>query len=294
MTEVLAVIGGSGLYEVPGLEIVDRLAVDTPYGSPSEEILRGRLDGTSLLFLPRHGRGHRLAPHAINYRANVCALKILGATQVLSVSAVGSMREEVRPGDLLVVDQFVDLTRRRVSTFFDEGATAHVAFADPVCASLASTVFEVARAVVSDVTAAPEGRRATVHPRGTYVCIDGPQFSTRAESAIYRSWGVDVIGMTNMPEAKLAREACLPYATLALVTDYDCWHETDGPVDIQRVLALLRSMIGHAREVVSRLAPRLPPASASPASRALDGAVMTAAEHMSPATRQRLGWLLPH
>ena len=289
MSEVLAVIGGSGLYEVPGLEIIDRHLVDTPYGPPSDEVLRGRLEGHTILFLPRHGVGHRLAPHAINYRANICALKKLGATQLLSVSAVGSMRLEIRPGDLLVVDQFIDLTKRRASTFFDEGATAHVSFGDPVCTALAGAVAEAAAGVLSEL---PENERPTLHRRGTYVCIEGPQFSTRAESQLYRSWGVDVIGMTNLPEAKLAREACLPYATLALVTDYDCWHETEGPVEIQAILALLRTMVGHAKQTITRLAPRLPRASDSPAFGALDGAVMTAPEDMDPTVRASLTWLL--
>lgn len=287
MKEVLAVIGGSGLYALPGLTIVERHAVETPYGPPSDVVIRGEIDGATLLFLPRHGAGHRHPPHAINYRANVCALKQLGATQVLSVSAVGSMRETIRPGDLLVVDQFIDATRRRVSTFFDDGATAHVAFADPVCAALAGRVAEVAAEVLADLPEPP-----ALHRRGTYVCIDGPQFSTRAESAVYRSFGADVIGMTNLPEAKLAREACLPYATLALVTDYDCWHESEAPVDIQAVIALLRSMVGLAQRVVAKLAPRVPPSTDSPATRALEGAVMTSADQMEPAVRERLRWLL--
>src|SRR5580658_6568994 len=199
--DTLAVIGGSGLYDFDGFTDVEEIAVETPFGPPSDRIVRGRLGETTLLFLPRHGRGHRLAPHEIPFRANVCALKKLGATHLVSVSAVGSMKEEIAPGDLVVVDQFVDLTKRRISTFFDEEIAAHITFADPVCHDLAESL-----------AAAANTTGAKVHRGGTYVCIEGPQFSTRAESLIYRSWGVSVIGMTALPEAKLAREAELPYA----------------------------------------------------------------------------------
>ncbi|HSO00602.1 MAG TPA: S-methyl-5'-thioadenosine phosphorylase [Candidatus Nanopelagicales bacterium] len=278
----LAIIGGSGLYEMDWLEDVEEVSVATPYGLPSDSILRGRVKGedAAVLFLPRHGRGHRFSPSTINYRANICALKMLGATHVLSVSAVGSMREEIAPGDLVVVDQFIDLTRRRASTFFDEGIVAHVAFADPVCPIMAEAVHESARATA-----------ARVHRGGTYVCIEGPQFSTRAESLVYRSFGVHVIGMTNMPEAKLAREAELPYATLALVTDYDCWHATEEAVHVDAVLTVLNRNVGHAREVARALAHRLPDVSSSPARDALKRAIITAPQAISPDARARLNWL---
>jgi len=287
--ETLAVIGGSGLYDVPGLHDVERVAVDTPYGPPSDEIVRGRIGERTLLFLPRHGRGHRLAPHVIPYRANVCALKMLGATQVVSVSAVGSMRESIAPGDLVVVDQFIDMTKRRVSSFFDGGATAHVSFADPVCPQLAASLHETTAAVLGDL---PEERRPKLHRGGTYVCMEGPQFSTRAESRLYRQWGVDVIGMTNLPEAKLAREAELPYATLALATDYDCWHESEEDVDVGAIIALLQKMVNEARDVVARLVETLPDHRQSPAARALDGCVMTRWDDMAIEARNDLSWLL--
>jgi len=283
MSGTLAVIGGSGLYVVDDLESVEEVWVPTPYGAPSDAILRGRVKGTdtTLLFLSRHGRGHRVSPSDINYRANICALKLLGATHLLSVSAVGSMREEIAPGDLVVIDQLIDLTKRRASTFFDGGIAAHVSFADPICPILAAAVYDAATST-----------GAKVHRGGTYVCIEGPQFSTRAESRVYRSWGVSVIGMTNLPEAKLAREAEIPYATLALSTDYDCWHDTEADVSVDAVIAVLKRNVGHAKDTARRLAATLPDVSASPATRALDGAVMTAADRIPVEVRSRLEWLL--
>jgi 5'-methylthioadenosine phosphorylase len=287
---VLGVLGGSGLYDLDGLDDPVEVDVDTPYGPPSDKVLRARLGDTALLFLPRHGRGHRIPPHAINYRANVCAMKKLGATHLASVSATGSMKEHIAPGDLVVVSQFVDLTRRRASSFFDEGAAAHVAFSDPVCPLLSAALHRAAEEVAAAARA--RGGRTRVHEGATYLCIEGPQFSTRAESAVYRSWGVDVIGMTNMPEAKLAREAELPYATLALATDYDCWHASEGPVDVAAVVARLGTMVALARDTVRRLAGRLPDASASPAAHALREAVMTAPDRIPAEARARLAWLL--
>jgi 5'-methylthioadenosine phosphorylase len=278
---VLAVIGGSGLYEIEGLTEVEELRVDTPFGPPSDVIVRGRLDQTKLLFLPRHGRGHRIAPHQIDFRANVCAMKKLGATHLVSVSAVGSMKEEIAPGDFVVVDQFIDLTKRRVSTFFEDGLVGHVGFADPVCEDLATSL-----------AGAAQRAGARVHKGGTYVCIEGPQFSTRAESRLYRSWGVSVIGMTGMPEAKLAREAELPYALLALATDYDCWHETEEDVTVEAVIAILRSNVATARRAVGELARGLPDPSKSGASGALGAALMTARDQIPPETLSRLSWLV--
>jgi 5'-methylthioadenosine phosphorylase len=283
MGYTLGVIGGSGLYEIDGVTGVEELRVHTPYGAPSDVIVKARLGDTGLLFLPRHGRGHRVPPSDINVRANIAALKMLGATHVVSISAVGSMREEIAPGDLVAVDQFIDLTKRRISTFFDQGVVAHVSFADPVCLQLQRALVDAARAVSG----------AKVHGRGTYVCIEGPQFSTRAESNLYRSWGVDVIGMTAMPEAKLAREAELPYATLALSTDYDCWHEVHGEVSVEAVLAVLGRNIAAARRTVAALAASLPDPAASAASRALEGAVMTSADVIPFEARARLSWLRP-
>ena len=277
----LAIIGGSGLYELSGLAGVEELAVDTPYGPPSDKVVRGHIGETTLLFLPRHGKGHRTPPSAINYRANVCAMKKLGASHLVSVSAVGSMKEQIAPGDLVIVDQFIDLTRRRISTFFDAGVAAHVGFADPVCPLLAEAT-----------AAAGEKVGAKVHRGGTYVCIEGPQFSTRAESQLFRSWGVSVIGMTNMPEAKLAREAELPYATIAIATDYDCWHASEQDVSVEAVIAVLNESIAVTRRLLVELAKSLPDPAKSPASRALAAAILTDRSLISKATRDELAWLL--
>ncbi len=287
---LLGVIGGSGLYDIPGVVEIGRRAVDTPYGAPSDVLVHARLEESDheLLFLPRHGRGHRIPPHAINYRANICALKKAGATHVLSISATGSMKEHIVPGDLVVVDQFIDLTKRRPSTFFDGGAAAHVAFADPVCPLLAEALHRAAE----EVLARAAEPRPSLHRGGTYVCIEGPQFSTRAESLVYRSWGVDLVGMTNMPEAKLAREAELPYATLGLATDYDCWHDAEEAVDVAAVIARLRGMVGHAGAIVKALCRSLPDPAESPAARALAGAIMTAPEAMTSDKRAELSWLM--
>ncbi len=281
MEHVLGVVGGSGIYAMAGLSDVREERVSTPFGDPSDAVTSGRLGGTRLLFLPRHGREHRVPPHAINYRANVCALKKLGATHVVSLSAVGSMREEIAPGDVVIVDQYIDLTKRRASTFFEDGIAAHVSFGDPVCAVTARALSAAARRA-----------GARTHDGGTYVCMEGPQFSTRAESRLYRSWDVSVIGMTAMPEAKLAREAELAYATLALATDYDCWHETEQEVSVEAVIAVLRQNASLAKDVVAELAKALPDLEPSPAHAALEFAVITARDAISPEARERLGWLI--
>ncbi len=279
MGHTLAVLGGSGLYEMDGLTDKTELTQDTPFGAPSDKIVRGKLGDTTLLFLPRHGRGHRVPPHAINYRANIAALKLAGATHLVSVSAVGSMKEEIEPTHLVCVDQFIDLTKKRASTFFDEAA-AHVSFADPVCRDLAEALAQ-----------ASSRAGAKVHKGGTYVCIDGPQFSTRAESLVYRSWGVSVIGMTAMPEAKLAREAELPYATLALATDYDCWHESAEPVTVEAVVATMKTNVIAAKRAIAELARTLPDPKKSPASTALAGAVMSHDQGVTTEARAKLSWL---
>ena len=281
MTYVLGVLGGSGLYEMDGLTGVSELSIETPYGSPSDVIVKGTLGGTTMLFLPRHGRGHRVPPHQINYRANVCALKKAGATHLVSVSAVGSMREEIVPGHLVVPDQFIDLTKKRVTTFFEDGVAGHVPFADPTCALLTTAI-----------GAAGEKAGATVHHGGTYVCMEGPQFSTRAESRLYRTWGVSVIGMTSMPEAKLAREAELPFATLALATDYDCWHDAHDDVTVEQVVATMKKNVVIAKKALGELAANLPDPSKSIAAKAARGAIMTADAALSADVRARLSWLL--
>ena len=248
MKHVLAVLGGSGLYEMDGLRDIAELEVDTPYGRPSDVVVRGTLGGTTMLFLPRHGRGHKVPPHQINFRANVCALKKAGATHLVSISAVGSMREEIVPGHLVVPDQFIDLTKRRITTFFEDGIVGHVPFADPTCTVLGAALAEAATRA-----------GATVHRGGTYLCMEGPQFSTRAESRLYRTWGVSVIGMTAMPEAKLAREAELPYAIVAMVTDYDCWHPGHDHVTVDQVVKILNGNADNARKLLKALAPLLGP-----------------------------------
>jgi 5'-methylthioadenosine phosphorylase len=277
----LGVIGGSGLYDVEGLTDVGEHVVDTPYGKPSDVVVSGKLGETRMLFLPRHGRGHRIAPHAINFRANIAALKILGATHLVTVSAVGSMREAIAPGHLVVADQFIDLTKRRVSTFFDEGVVCHVAFSDPVCEGLAAAL-----------AGAAESAGAVVHRGGTYICIEGPAFSTRAESLLYRSWGVSVIGMTAMPEARLAREAELPYAVLALATDYDCWHASEAAVDVAAVVATLQKNVSLAKQTLAALARTLPDPEKSRAVGAARAGIMTHDSAVDPAARKRLDWLL--
>jgi 5'-methylthioadenosine phosphorylase len=282
MSYTLGVLGGSGLYEMDGLRDVTEIEVDTPFGRPSDVLVKGTLaNGTTLLFLPRHGRGHKVPPHAINYRANVCALKKAGATHLVSVSAVGSMKEEIAPGHLVVPDQFIDLTKKRTTTFFEDGIVGHVPFADPVCKLLAGAIAD-----------ASDRAGARVHRGGVYVCMEGPQFSTRAESRVYRTWGVSVIGMTSMPEAKLAREAELPFATLALATDYDCWHDGHDAVTVEQVVATMKTNVSFAKKALAELATALPDPSKSIAHRATRGAIMTAPNAVSPDARARLGWLL--
>jgi 5'-methylthioadenosine phosphorylase len=281
MSEVqrtLGVIGGSGLYELEHLTDVDEIEMTTPFGAPSDAIIAGTLGSTRMLFLPRHGRGHRVPPHRINYRANVLALKMAGAEQILSVSAVGSMKDDIHPGDMVVVDQFIDRTRHRVDTFFDDdGVVAHVEFAEPIDVQLASAL-----------TGAAKRAGATVHEGGVYLCMEGPQFSTQAESQLYRTWGVSVIGMTNFPEARLAREAELPYATLAMATDYDCWHEGHDAVTVEAVIAVMQGNVAKAKEIIVELARAVPDPSGRPATSALAGAIISNPDSISQATRDKL------
>jgi 5'-methylthioadenosine phosphorylase len=277
---VLGIIGGSGLYQIEGLSRTRWERVESPFGAPSDALLFGELEGVDVVFLPRHGRGHVLSPSAINYRANIDALKRAGATDVLSVSACGSLRQELAPGHFVFVDQFIDRTFAREKTFFDAGIVAHVSMAHPVCPKLVDALTRAAQA---------EG---ITHTRGgTYLVMEGPQFSTLAESNLYRSWGCDVIGMTNMPEAKLAREAELPYATIAMVTDYDCWHPDHDHVDVATIIRVLQENVAHARALLRRVVPLLgPQRSPSPAfvERALDTAIITAPEARDPKAAARL------
>jgi len=260
----LGVIGGSGLYQMAGLADVREERVRTPFGDPSDAYLVGRIDGRPLIFLARHGRGHRLLPGEINFRANPYGFKTLGVERLVSVSAVGSMKESLAPLDVVLPDQFIDWTRHRPSTFFGDGLVAHVSLADPVCNELRA---EVARAAA--------GIKVRLHDGGTYLCIEGPQFSTRAESRLYRTFGVDVIGMTNVQEAKLAREAEICYATMAMVTDYDCWHEEEAAVTVAEVVARLNENAAHAQAIVKALLAALPEARSCGCAGALDNAVLT-------------------
>lgn len=244
---VIGVIGGSGLYEIDGLTDVREVSLKTPFGPPSDSYIVGTLGEAQMVFLPRHGRGHRLLPSEVNYRANIYGMKKLGVERIISVSAVGSMKEEIVPGDIVIPDQFFDRTQgKRASTFFGQGVVGHVQFADPVCPDLSGLLATAARSV-----------GATVHQGGTYICIEGPNFSTRAESNIYRSWGVDIIGMTNLPESRLAREAEICYGTVALATDYDCWHEGHDDVSVDAVIAIIRQNVATARQIIKTAAEKI-------------------------------------
>jgi 5'-methylthioadenosine phosphorylase len=287
----IAVIGGSGFYDFPDLEGRREVELETPFGPPSDAIVTGRLEGRAVAFLPRHGRGHRHLPGGVPYRANIFALKRLGVRWIIAVSACGSMREEIAPLDVVIPDQLFDRTRTRPGTFFDqEGAVAHTGFADPFCPVLGD---------VLQGAGAQTGVR--VHRGGTYICIEGPQFSTRAESRIYRQWGVDVIGMTAIPEARLAREAEIHYATLAFVTDYDVWHESEAEVSVELVLRNLLANVEMGRRMIRAALPAIPEAGAEgapeggprcPCPTALDGAIITARERIPAALRQRLAPLV--
>lgn len=277
----LGVIGGSGLYEMPGLEGAHEVRVKTPFGDPSDALVIGTLEGVEIAFLPRHGRGHRLLPSEINFRANIFALKTLGVEFVLGVGAVGSLQKEIRPGDVVVPDQFIDRTRGRKSTFFGEGIVAHVGFADPVCAVLSGAIAEAAH---------EDG--AYVHKGGTYVCMEGPMFSSRAESNLYRQWGAQIIGMTNLTEAKLAREAELCFATLALSTDYDCWNVGAASVEIGEVLRILKENTARAQRIVRGVAKRLPEERDCPCGSALAHAIITDPKRIPARTRRTLAPLV--
>ena len=279
--KVIGVIGGSGIYDLPGLEDVQEISVDTPFGAPSDPYITGRLGDAKLVFLSRHGKGHRVLPHEINYRANIFGMKTLGVDWMISLSAVGSMKTEIRPGDMVIVDQFFDRTNGRASTFFGDGIAAHVGFGDPVSPVLAGALYDAAVAEMA-------GTDVTVHRGGTYIVMNGPQFSTRAESNIYRGWGVDVIGMTAMPEAKLAREAEISYAAVALATDYDCWHEGEEDVSVEAVIAVVQRNATNARKVLAATISRVPSEHSCIAANALEGAIMTSPSAVPAATRERL------
>ncbi len=278
---VIGVIGGSGLYEIDGLEGAEEIKVETPWGVPSDNLVKGRVGDVEFVFLPRHGKGHRLTPTTVPYRANIDALKRVGCTDVLSVSACGSLQEQYAPGQFVIVDQFIDRTFAREKSFFGPGMVAHVSVADPVCARLSALAGDAADAA-----------GAIVHRGSTYLAMEGPQFSSRAESHLYRQWGCDVIGMTNMPEAKLAREAELPYATIAMVTDYDCWRENEAAVEVTNVLEIMAANTAKAKATIAKLAERLQGAPRTPSPQGietcLDYAMITSPEARDPAILAKL------
>jgi len=273
----VGVIGGSGLYEMEGLSNIRSLKVATPFGRPSDAYIVGMLHGMRIAFLPRHGRGHRIMPTDINYRANIYGMKKLGVERIISVSAVGSMKEEIKPGDIVVPDQFYDHTKHRRSTFFGNGIVAHVGMADPVCTGLCSVLIEAGTTV-----------GATIHRGGTYLCMEGPQFSTRAESMTYREWNADVIGMTNATEAKLAREAEICYSTIALATDYDCWHHSEEAVTVEAVLAVMKHNIETSKAMIRQAVQMLPETRACRCGEALRNTIMTAATLIPTKTKKDL------
>jgi 5'-methylthioadenosine phosphorylase len=275
--KVVGVIGGSGLYEMEGLEHIETLSLTTPFGAPSDSFVLGRLEGVKVAFLPRHGKGHRISPSCLNFRANIYGMKMLGVQSIIAVSAVGSMKESIHPGHMVIPDQFIDRTTGRISTFFNDGIVGHVSFADPVCPVLSQILFESGKKV-----------GATVHKGGTYICIEGPQFSTRAESKLYRSWSVDIIGMTNLPEAKLAREAEMCYATIAFATDYDCWHETAGDVSIGDVLRILAESTKIAKNAIRLAVKQIPEKRECFCSDALKHAVITGKKSIPEKTKKDL------
>lgn len=277
---VVGVIGGSGLYDIEGLTDVRHERVETPFGAPSDEFVVGTLDGQKIVFLPRHGRGHTLSPSALNFRANIDAMKRLGVTEIVSLSAVGSLREDLIPGDFVIVDQFIDRTFAREKSFFGEGCVAHVSMAEPICRRLGDKI---------ESAAADAG--IAMKRGGTYLVMEGPQFSTRAESMLYRQWGCDVIGMTNMPEAKLAREAEMCYATVAMVTDFDCWHDDHDAVSVDAVIKVLTANADKARTLVRTLTPTLSDRKAAcdaGCHTALDTALITAPDSRDPTVLEKL------
>jgi 5'-methylthioadenosine phosphorylase len=276
--QTIGVIGGSGLYEMEGMTDIRSVTIETPFGKPSDDYVTGVLDGVRMVFLPRHGRGHRLLPSEVNYRANIWGMKKLGVERIISVSAVGSMKEEIVPGHIVIPDQFIDRTKGiRKDTFFGEGIAGHVQFADPVCTDLSGWLHEAA------VEAG-----ATVHKGGTYVCMEGPAFSTRAESFMYRSFGVSIIGMTNLTEAKLAREAEICYGTIALSTDYDCWHETHDDVSIEAILAIIRNNVTMAKNIIRHAIHKIGDGRPCPCATALQYAVITDRSMIPEATWEKL------
>ncbi|MBM3132762.1 MAG: S-methyl-5'-thioadenosine phosphorylase [Chloroflexi bacterium] len=277
----IGVIGGTGLYEIEGMTDVKEVKVQTPFGEPSDAIVVGTLEGTNIAFLPRHGRGHRISPTELPARANIYALKSLGVEWIIAINSCGSFKEELKPRDLVIPDQIIDRTRGRINSFFGKGIVVHVPFAEPFCAVLSGVLFDSAKAV-----------GAKVHRGGTFIAMEGPQFSTKAESRLYKSWGADIIGMTVLPEAKLAREAEICYATLACVTDYDSWHESLDPVRIEDILAILAENVGRAKSIIRLAAGRIPKERTCECASALSTAIVTAPDLIPAEVRKDLGLLI--
>lgn len=277
----IAVIGGTGLYDIEGLTDIKEVDITTPFGKPSDTITIGRLEGVGVAFLPRHGKGHRVSPTEVPSRANIYALKSLGVEQIISINSAGSFKQEIKPGDLLIPDQLIDRTRGRVSTFFSEGIVAHVPFAEPFCPALSLVLYQAAREV-----------GASAHQGGTFVVMEGPAFSTRAESRLYRSWGVDIIGMTALPEAKLAREAEICYAIIGCVTDYDSWHERNEPVAVDVILDTMCRNVDAARKIIKLAVGRMPDKRACECATALKGAIVTTPELIPAGQKKKLNLLI--
>ncbi len=277
----IGVIGGSGLYNMEALTDIERMQVNTPFGDPSDDYIVGMLEGVRVAFLPRHGQGHRISPSELNFRANIYGFKQLGVEYILSVSAVGSLKDHIHPLDVVVPDQFFDRTRERRSTFFGHGIVAHIAFADPVCPVLSELIYQAA-----------VDQGATVHKGGTYLCMEGPAFSTRAESKVYRQWGMDIIGMTNLQEAKLAREAEICYATMAMVTDYDCWHEEEADVTVEAIIQNLMKNAELAQKVICAVVPKISGKRTCICANALQYALITDRKSIPEETKQQLDLLV--
>lgn len=281
MNAKIGVIGGSGLYQIENLQHIIEVDINTPFGKPSDKIITGTLKGIPVAFLPRHGRGHKIMPTEVPFRANIFALKSLGVEYVLSISAVGSLNESIQPLDLVIPDQLIDRTRSRINTFFGNGLVVHISFAEPFCPILSTLLYETIKEL---------GIR--VHKGGTYIAMEGPAFSTRAESLLYRSWGASVIGMTALPEAKLAKEAEMCYATIACVTDYDCWHETEGPVNVEMIVTNLLKNAENAKKIITTLIGRIPPKRDCSCATTLKNAIITAPEVIPDQIKRDLGLLI--
>ena len=277
----IGVIGGTGLYDAEGLTDIEKVSLDTPFGKPSDTIAIGTLEGQRVAFLPRHGQGHTIPPTEIPQRANIYALKSLGVEHIIAINSVGSFKSEIKPGDLLIPDQLIDRTRQRINTFFGNGIVAHIQFAQPFCPNLSKIMYLSAREA-----------GASVHPKGTYVVMEGPAFSTQAESRLHRSWGADVIGMTALPEAKLAREAEICYSIVACSTDYDSWHETEEPVSVDAILSTMRQNMEMSKKIISLAVSRMPPERDCDCATALMGAIVTAPELVPPEQKKKLDLLI--